>query len=132
MIKIRVLTGFLLLVCACAPLQVCAAEVNENNNLILEEEMAPRALITNVNVKKRSESGDFEVKADIVTNDGTRRIIDIKNISLSGWPSKLDGVQIILSSGEIWSNGEYATVIISYWYNGKQNTDIVTYYPNGN
>lgn len=132
MIKIRVITGFLLLVCAFAPLQVCAAEVNENNNLILEEEMAPRALITNVNVKKRSESGDFEVKADIVTNDGTRRIIDIKNISLSGWPSKLDGVQIILSSGEIWSNGEYATVIISYWYNGKQNTDIVTYHPYGN
>ncbi|MDE5910590.1 MAG: hypothetical protein K2H52_17945 [Lachnospiraceae bacterium] len=66
-----------------------------------EEELSPRALITNVNVKKRSESGDFEVKADIVTNDGIRKIIDIKNISLSGWPSKLDGVQIILSSGEI-------------------------------
>lgn len=129
--KIKIAITFLLFAYAFTPMCVCAAEVNENGYVISEGEVSPRALITNTNVRKRSQSDAFLVSADIVTNDGTMKIVDIRNISLIGRPAKLENIQINLSSGEICNNGEYATVSISYMYGNEFNTDIVIFYPYG-
>lgn len=88
--KIKITVTFLMLMVLFSSLPVCAAENSINDCIISESEVTPRALITASNVRKRSNSGDFVVEADIVTNDGTGKIIDIKNISLQGWPGKVN------------------------------------------
>ena len=129
--KIKTIVTFLMLMVLFSSLPVCAAENSINSGTISESEVTPRALITASNVRKRSNNGNFVVEADIVTNDGTGKIIDIKNISLEGWPGSVNEGQVSLSNGEIWNNGEYAIVNISYWYEGKYYTDYVMYYPYG-
>lgn len=105
-------------------------EYTDVNISTLNYTITPRALITATNVYKWSEADKFRVRADIVTNDGTGKIIDIKNIHLDMYIS--DAQEISLSKGEIWEGGSYATVTITYRYNGNIYTDIVKYYPYGN
>lgn len=102
----------------------------ENNTDYSDNAIIPKALITTANVKKESESRIFEIAADIVTNDGTQKIIDIKNIRLISFTGDIK--EINMSSGEIWESGSYATVTITY-RNEKNSicTDIVKFYPYG-
>lgn len=113
------------------PVPVYAYESVEDGITVSNNEISPQALIVATGVRKWSESGNFIVHADIVTNDGTGKIIDIKNIVRTGGTEKMENVEVSLSSGEIWNGGEYATVTITYQYNGSINTDIVKYYPYG-
>ncbi len=127
--RIRRFTALLLLLVASVSLPVQAAESIGDSMVITEDEVTPRALITTTNVLKWSEKGYFSVQADIVTNDGTGKIVDIKNIQKRGYSDGMENYSV--SSGEIWNGGEYATVTITYQYNGEIGTDIVKYYPYG-
>lgn len=133
--RTRILTILLTLLILSASLPVQAAELvepAESNITNSGVEITPKALITSSAVRKWSDSGNFMVQADIVTNDGTGQIIDVKNILLAGWTAKMDNVkEISLSSGSIWDNGSYATVTITYRDNGNICTDIVRFYPYG-
>lgn len=113
------------------PLPVQAAEFTEIYYYTPNSEISPKALIISTNVIKKSEKNIVTIIADIVTNDGTGKIIDIRNIKLDTYISDIK--EISLSHGEIWENGSYATVTITY--RDKNNnicTDIAKFYPYGN
>ena len=104
--KLKLLTILFSLFFYAASLSVQAAEsietvgFTENDTNNSNYEITPRALITATNVLKWSEKNIFQVQADIVTNDGTGKIIDIKNIQLRMHTDKAK--EISLSRGEIW------------------------------
>lgn len=128
--KTKIFAFLLSLLLLVPSIPVQAAEFVEIEVNIHNQAIIPRALITATNVYKWSESGNFKIRADIVTNDGTGKIIDIKNIYLDMYTSNIQ--EISLSNGEIWEGGSYATVTITYRYNGKIYSDIAKFYPYGN
>lgn len=134
--KTKIFAFLSLLLFFLTPLSVQAAESIEINEFTdtdtstLNHTITPRALITATNIYKWSEADKFRVRADIVTNDGTGKIIDIKNIHLDMYTGEAQ--EVSLSGGEIWEGGSYATVTVTYRYNGNIYTDIVKYYPYGN
>lgn len=80
--KTKIFAFLLSLLLLVPSMPVQAAELVEIEVNIHNQAITPRALITATNVYKWSESGNFKIRADIVTNDGTGKIIDIKNIYL--------------------------------------------------
>ena len=97
--KIRgFIIAFLLVFFISLPAQ--ATESIPNSQNISDNKVMPRTLITTT-VKKWSDTNNFSVTAGIVTNDGTGKIIDIKNIKQGAFLS--DATDIHLSGGKIWN-----------------------------
>lgn len=94
------------------------------------------ALITLSEVEASTPSGYVRVKADLVVNDGTNTIVEIKNAYVSGHRVsiienlvKYDITNVACDSGTVWSGGSFAAVTVTYRVGGNVRSEVCTFYP---
>ena len=95
-----------------------------------------QALITLSEVEAETPSGYVRVKADLVVDDGSSTIVDIKNTYVSGHRVsvrenmvKYDIESVACDSGSIWSGGSFATVTVTYRVGTELRTEVWIFYP---
>jgi len=79
--------------------------------------ISPLSLITSRQYVD-SDDGLVAVRADVVINDGTNQIIDIKNCVAHGWKSGV--TNFIVGKPQIMNKGAYGVVTGSYTYQSKK------------
>lgn len=126
--KIRKTIALTLVAFILISMPVFAAETDNIQSGTIEKTASPRALITLKNVVKWSEQHIFEVQADVVVNDGTSKVIDLKNITVLSWYGSFNDVRV--GRYELWNGGEFASVTITYYENKTLKSDVVKFYPN--
>ena len=99
--------------------EVAISEVADNG-------ISPRSLITSRQYVD-SEDGLVAVRADVVINDGTNQIIDIKNCVAHGW--KTGVTNFIVGKPQIMNKGAYGVVTGSYTYQSKKYVATFYFYP---
>lgn len=92
--------------------------------------ISPRAFLTATDVKKWSNNNMVRLIADVVTNDGIDKVIDVKNAKVNSWDGSVDPDSIKIGACQLWSNNT-ATITVTYKRNKNIESDVVVFYPHG-
>lgn len=108
---------------------VYAEEKNISSEITENSEITPFALMTFKNVVVSTSNKNIKLEVDIVVNDGTSKIVEVKNIRLYSVIGNIDINSVSWGSPQYWSGGDYATIGVTFKEDGTVKSDLVYCYP---